>query len=168
MDNATKMMTLTADRLRDLLDYDKATGEFRWRVVRRGRCAQGAIAGWIREDGHRQIMINGHRYYANRLAVLHVTGQWPVAQVEHRHGVRDDNRWSEIREASRSGNCQNQRAAQRHNKLGLLGVSQLGGKFQARIGVNHKRLRLGYFATAQAAHEAYLAAKRIHHSTCSI
>jgi hypothetical protein len=48
-------MELTAERLRELLDYDPETGVFRWKMNRR----RGKVAGTLRPDGYRQIGIDG-------------------------------------------------------------------------------------------------------------
>lgn len=67
---------------------------------------------------------------------------------------------------------QNQRRARSDNKrAGLLGAAfhKASGKFRARIGLpDGKQKHIGLFATAQEAHEAYVAAKRQYHSFCTI
>ena len=39
---------LSADQLRELLDYDCDTGVFTWRVTRTGTATAGSVAGCIR------------------------------------------------------------------------------------------------------------------------
>lgn len=58
---------LSAERLRELLDYDPQTGEFAWKPQK---------AGTLTSDGYIQICVDGKRYRAQRLAVLHMTGKW--------------------------------------------------------------------------------------------
>jgi hypothetical protein len=93
-----KQGTLTAHRLRQLLDYDSATGLFRWRANPR----VGRVAGYVKQDGARRIKINGRTYMASRLAWLWMTGRWPVTEINHRNGVKDDDRIVNLREASHS------------------------------------------------------------------
>lgn len=70
-----RVITLTAHRLRELLDYNPETGEFRWRVHSgRGR-KPGQPAGVVEPNGYRTICVDGRRYQAQRLAWLHVTGE---------------------------------------------------------------------------------------------
>lgn len=52
---------LTAERARELLDYNPDTGEFRWRIARRGTARYGAIAGSFDSGGYRMIMVDGRR-----------------------------------------------------------------------------------------------------------
>ena len=154
---------ITAERLRDLLSYDPQTGEFRWvrpttRSVRVGDVAGSSGPGYV------GIFIDGYRYYAHRLAWLHMTGAFPRQQLDHINGDRRDNRFSNLRECSGSQNQQN-RAANKANRTGLVGVClhKRSGKFQAQITVQGKTRALGMFADPQAAHAAYLDAKRAAH-----
>ena len=57
---------LTAQRLRELLDYAPDTGRFYWRV-RSGRASAGGEAGTWSGDGYRDIKIDGTIYRAHRL-----------------------------------------------------------------------------------------------------
>jgi hypothetical protein len=95
-------MTLTASRLRKLLSCDKATGIFRWLVRTSNRVRVGGVAGSKRADGYRKIAIDGVSYVAQRLAVLHITGEWPAKSVPRRNLDRADNRWVNIRGAARA------------------------------------------------------------------
>ncbi len=156
------MKTLTAERLREVLDYFPETGVFRWKIARPG-IAVGAVAGRVNGQGYRQICIDGRRYQAHRFTWLYVHDRWPMAEIDHINGIRDDNRLTNLREASRSDNTQNLRRAQCNNKVGLLGVTKSLGKFQAQIKVGGKKLYLGTFETAELAYAAYVAAKRQFH-----
>lgn len=70
-----KTERLTIDRLRQVLDFDPATGLFRWRIGRRG-CSIGRPAGTV-ENKYRIIRIDGVDYQAARLAWLWVNEEWP-------------------------------------------------------------------------------------------
>lgn len=158
---------LTAERVRELLDYDPATGWLTWRSSR-GRVKAGARAGCIDQLGYRKIGFDCVAVRAHRLIWLHVHGVWPTNEIDHRNGNRDDNWLANLRDVTISGNAQNRRRARADSQTGLLGASPYRGGFRAEIMVNRKRLRLGCFDTPEAAHAAYLAAKRSLHSTCSI
>lgn len=150
-------MTLTAQRLREVLDYDPQSGVFTWRISNNGR--QGQRAGSINTGGHRQIEIGGRSYVAHRLAWLHVHGEWPSLQLDHKNGQKDDNRLVNLRPATGSQNCANAKR-RRDNTSGLKGVSwhPRQRKWIARLGVDGRIRHLGCFEDKAEAHEAYIRA----------
>lgn len=156
---------LTAERLRELLHYDPDTGIFTWvnDAGSGGRIKSGSIAGGRAKDGYVKIHVDGKQYLAHRLAWLYMTGSWPAADIDHRYGILDDNRWHEIRSVTHQHNLQNQRKARVDNRCGLLGVSIYKGRPRAKIKVNGKQVHLGYFKTPELAHSAYLEAKALFH-----
>lgn len=151
---------LTPERLEQLAFYEPETGLFRWKVSYGVKRVKGQPAGYLDDAGYLRLKLDGVEYMAHRVAWFAVHGRWPVEELDHVNGVRNDNRLSNLREASRSLNMQNQKRAQRGQKTGLLGVYSAGAGFSSFIQVNKIRTYLGYFATAEAAHEAYLKAKR--------
>lgn len=150
---------LTVSRLRELLHYDPQTGIFRWRVARRPNIKAGDEAGWLHKDGCRMIGIDQREYKAHRLAWFYMTGHWPV-EIDHRNGARGDNCFENLRELPHALNLQNQRRAKSTNRTGLLGVTLFNGTFRAQIMLNGKNIYLGCYPTAEAAHRAYVVAKR--------
>lgn len=71
---------LTAEKLRDLLDYDQDSGIFTWRSTGSGR-VRGQPAGSVWKTGYRFIHIEGLDHQASRLAWLHVYGELPAGQI---------------------------------------------------------------------------------------
>lgn len=149
---------ITAEQLRSVLHYDPDTGVFTW-IVSRPKIRVGQVAGCLEGRGYRRICIDGRLYYAHRLAWLYVNGYWPSAEVDHKFGVRNDNRIGELREATHAQNCQNRRSARLDNKSGLLGVCNDRGRPVAKITLDYKSMHLGTFDTPEDAHAAYLCAK---------
>lgn len=86
-------MNLTADRLRDVLRYDPATGIFVWVVLLSNKGPIGAAAGSTDKHGYINIGIDNKEYKAHRLAWLYVTSEWPKTGIDHRNGVPSDNRF---------------------------------------------------------------------------
>lgn len=161
-------LALTADRLREVLSYDKESGQFT-RLV----CGDDSLVGptgEVNHHGYERIAVDGNTYQAHRLAWLHVTGTWPALYIDHIDGNRSNNRWANLREASREVNNQNQRRAHKDNKTGFLGVyfHKASGLFASRICVDRKSIMVGYFHTPEEAHAAYLKAKRELHEGCTI
>ena len=152
----------SAERVRELLHYDPNTGVFTRLVSRRGINAKvGDVAGSVNAKGYLRITIDGSDYAGHRIAWLHVHGHAPAGEIDHINGQKDDNRIDNLRVVGRSGNMQNQRRARAINPSGFLGVHFHAGakKWRAQIGVDGALHRLGLFATAEEAHEAYLRAK---------
>lgn len=167
---------LTAETLRQLLDYDPATGVFTWfpreetdRFVKTWNARfAGKTAGRSKpnKNGYLEIAIDGKLYYIQRLAWLYMTGEWPSVNVDHEDRNKSNNRWSNLREATVPQNARNM-AAHKDNKSGFKGVSvtsiACAKKFVAFIRVEGKNRNLGYYYTAEEAHEAYKAAAAKHH-----
>lgn len=150
---------LTAERLRALVSYDQSTGVFIRLLTRAANAQSGSVAGWSRADGRRRILIEGRYYYAHRLAWLYMTGEWPTAQIDHINGDPADNRFINLREATRTQNCANI-GLPRHNTSGLKGTTAVKGRWQAQIQVGGKKIYLGKYATKEEAHAAYLSAAK--------
>lgn len=144
---------LTQERLKEVLRYNRRTGLFHWR-------ATGKRAGTIVNNGYVRIGIDGGQYAAHRLAFLYVTGEWPKGEVDHRYGIKTDNRWKELRDTTTSKNQHNRRLPNAGHTLPLGVTAHRCGKFQAYIQVNKKARYLGLHATPQLAEAAYLKAKR--------
>lgn len=157
---AVRHPDLTCERLRELLSYNEATGQFRWRIQR--QCVRdGAIAGGPDYKGYIRIKVDGRKYFAHRLAWLYVYGRWPVDLLDHIDRQRTNNAIANLREVSNQLNSHNQRVVRR-SRVGLLGVSlsPTPGKFVARIAVEGKDHHLGTYPNAVEAYEAYVSAKR--------
>ena len=158
-------MLLTQSRLKELVAYDPETGIFT-RLVRTANSTRvGDIAGGVMAIGYRIIKIDGRPYRAHRLAWLYMTGDWPVDGMDHINGARDDNRISNLREATQTQNGQNQ-AIHCNNKCGFMGVDwhRASGKWRSQIGFEGRLKHLGLFDSPDDAHAAYVAAKAEMHT----
>jgi hypothetical protein len=156
---------LTQARLKELLSYDPETGCFTW--IRKSSVFSnikiGAEAGSRLAHGYRQIKIDGHQELLHRLAFLCVNGKFPVAEIDHINLDKSDNRWGNLREASKSLNHGNMPKSKR-NTSGLKGafwhVSKL--RWYSSITQNGKSQHLGCFSTPEDAHAAYaIAAEKL-------
>lgn len=149
--------TLTAERLRQVLDYDPEAGVFTWCVTLSPRAVVGTRAGTLTPKGYRRIAIDGVLHRASRLAWLYVHGCWPVKTMDHINRVRDDDRIGNLRDVSTAENNENKTP----NKHGFPGVQRnsLSPGFIAVIKANRQRYHLGVFATAEEAGAAYAEAR---------
>jgi hypothetical protein len=158
-------MALTADYLREVLDYNPETGEFRWKRHMSNRRGAGQEAGCIcSRSGYRLIGIKGVVHKANRLAWLYVHGEWPDRFVDHINGKTGDDRIANLRLATHQENLCN-RGRQKNNRSGYKGVClhKPSQKWHARINSKGRQHYLGIFNTPEEAHQAYsLAAQQLH------
>lgn len=161
---------LTAARLRELLHYDPATGLFTWRVTRGRTAKAGGLAGVKTTEGYIQVTIDGQGHQAHRLVFLHTTGEWPVGEVDHIDGVRDNNAQGNLRDVSKRTNSENRVCASVTNKVGLLGVEKHRNceRYRATIRSKGRLYRAGWFDTPEIAHAVYVQMKRLLHEGCTI
>lgn len=157
---------LTPERLRSVLDYDPATGIFRWKQAtsKASRVKIGDIAGCLhKSSGYIVIWLDMHPYQAQCLAWLYVRGKWCPEDVDHENQNKTDNSELNLRSATTSQNKANGRVYA-NKPTGLpKGVTKNGNKYRAQIVKNYKHTHLGYFDNPEDAHAAYAsAAKRVH------
>ena len=153
-----------------LLSYDKSTGELRWLKNKGSRAKANTVAGNKFGVGYLRLTVDGNQLLAHRVAWLLATGEWPRNEIDHINGNKADNRLANLRDVDRKTNSQNIRSPHKDNKSGLLGASwnKKSGKWQATIKLAGKTAHLGEFPTAEAAHGAFVLAKRNYHLGCSI
>lgn len=114
--------------VREFFDYDPETGIVTWRVrdvkwfvdtVRYSaetHCAwwnrrfSGKEAGAVNNDTkYRTVGIKGRKNYPiHRIIWLWMTGEWPDT-IDHENGIRDDNRWCNLRNVTAKQNSQNRK-----------------------------------------------------------
>ncbi len=143
------------------MDYDADTGIAVWKWRRdvpdrvNTRWA-GKPVGGLDKQGYLVVGIRYRSYKLHRIIWLIQTGEWPPEDVDHCNRIAGDNRWCNLREATRSENSANSRA----RRSGPKGVTWYAArrKWRAQIrkdGVNHW---LGDHKTEEGAHAAYKAA----------
>lgn len=158
-------MTVTQERLKELLHYDPETGVFIRRTSVNNCYKAGEIAGSVNTLGYIVLGVDRRFYKAHRLAWLYMTGDWPASQVDHINRVKNDNRWVNLRAATNAQNMQN-KAKRSDNTSGFVGVVWVPrlNKWAARITVGGRTIQLGCFDSPFAAHDARVAAAAIHHT----
>lgn len=165
-----KMRVISQEELKENVHYDPLTGVFIW-IISNSSCVKiGNVAGGLKNDGYIHIGINGKQYLAHRLAWLYMTGEMPKEDIDHKNGIKSDNWFDNLRQATHKQNQQNRTKPQSNNTTGYLGVIffKQTGKYAAQISINGKLKYLGYFHTPEEAHEAYLTEKRKRHAFCTI
>jgi hypothetical protein len=147
---------MTADELRARVGYDPESGIFYGR--------HGRPIGMPHNAGYVTVSVMGRKWLAHRIAWLYARGEWPKV-IDHINGDRGDNRLCNLREVTKRANSQNMRGAMSNSASRLIGASpdKQTGRWLSQIRIDGKKHHIGRFDTAAEAHQAYLAAKRIHH-----
>ena len=145
-----------------MLEYNPDAGLFTWRVRRKPCIIPGQIAGTLNKGhGYVIVCIDGRLYKAHRLAWFYMTETWPKADIDHINMIRADNRWSNLREATRAQNKTNE-AKRTNNTSGYKGVTwnKRAQRWIAQLQCDGKKMHLGRFATAEDAYIAYVIAAK--------
>jgi len=169
-----KREKLTQEIVRELIDYFPETGACIWKErdvkwfanpqVQKSwnkRCAGKPALMAKSGIGYLCGTIFNKKMYVHRLAWFWMTGEWPD-QIDHINGIRDDNRWKNLRNVSILVNHKNQKA-RTNNTSGYKGVwfhKQLE-KWAAEITINGINKKLGTFDTPELAFESYCAEAKI-------
>jgi len=142
---------ITQNKVRELLDYNRETGVFIWKVSIKGTKGKGKEAGTLTSKGYRDVCVEGKKYGMHRLAFLYELGYVPE-NVDHINGIKSDNRWNNLRPATTSDNSCNCKG--RGTRSGYKNVyydPRGKAKFFAIIRKNKKSYHTGYFETAEEA-----------------
>lgn len=154
---------MNAKRLKHLLHYCPDSGVFTWKNPTTLWQKSGDVAGTLHHSGYVYIRVDKKTYCAHRLAFLFMTNTFPSDQIDHINRIKSDNRWVNLRAATRSQNKMN--STMKNNTSGKKGVTwkKSTGKWQASIRVNGKDYHLGYYADIEDAAVAYKNIARILH-----
>lgn len=165
------MAEMSAETLRATFSVGEH-GQIYWVCDASTKIRAGRKAGTQSHKGGRiYVKFRGKSIAAHRLVWMLAYGKWPDGLIDHINGDPSDNRLENLRDANASTNSQNRRGAQKNSHCGLLGVSKHNATprpYRARLQVGDRVIRIGGFATAEAAHAAYIEAKRAHHQGCTI
>jgi hypothetical protein len=159
------MTKITHEELLTVLDYDKNTGVFTWKI-HTTNTKIGQIAGNRKENDtwYRLIRYKGKGYLAHRLAWFYVNCEWPNGIVDHIDRDKDNNRIANLRIVTAHENAQNinkHNGAKKKNKSKYIGVSRSStGKWYTRIMAYGKNYYGGSYDTELEAHNAYLELKQ--------
>jgi hypothetical protein len=155
-------LKITGNTLEMFLDYDPETGLFTRKVTTGPHGVIGEVAGGINDEGYVIIFLRRIKLRAHRLGWAWMTGEWPVNDIDHINGDRADNRFKNLREATRSQNLQNA-GLRSSNKTGYKGVHFCNErqKYVAQIKINKWPKVLGRFQTLEEAVSARLAAEKM-------
>lgn len=113
----------------------------------------GRKVGSLNKNGYVYFSLKKKRYLLHRVVFFLHNGYFPKI-VDHKNGVRSDNRIENLREADASKNQMNRKVSY-GKRFGIKGVYDARGKFNASIHLNGKKVHLGNFETKEEAKAAY-------------
>lgn len=161
--------------LNECFNYDPDTGVLSWKTrpvhhfkppyLNRWNVKNaGNIVSTISHYGYIVVGIDGVKHPAHRVIFKLMTGLDPAEYIDHINNIKNDNRWSNLREATQSENERN-RPVDRDNVAGLKGVTfhKLKNKYSARIAVNGEHIYLGIYDSAEEAHAVFVDASLKYH-----
>lgn len=161
---------VTAEELRELLEYDPLTGQLWWKprplkyfedrggryTARRSKrifdtTYAGTLAlNCLNQSGYLRGNLFGRLMLAHRAAYIITTGHPLVTsqQIDHVNGVRSDNRWANLRLATNTQNQHNSKSA-KGSSSEFVGVAwdRFANKWCAYISPENRKVHLGYFET---------------------
>ena len=154
--------------LKELFDYSPGTGDLTWKVPY-GKSKIGDKVGFrvpspkFGRGGPSALYVyyGGREYTVHVLIWIWMTGEPPKAEIDHENRDNNDNRWLNLREATRAQNQTNTNLY-RNNKCGRRGVHRFKGRFRAVISIDGRNRHLGYYDSEDAAAEAWRAAADKH------
>lgn len=130
---------LTQELLRNLFTYYEESGVLT-RKVGSGSFEAGSIAGHIhKKSGYVRVIINNKSYAAHRLIWLYMTGILleETSHIDHINGDKADNRWINLRLASRSENNSNV-GLRKDNTSGIKGLRFAETFIECRVAFKRK------------------------------
>ncbi len=144
------MTDLTHEKLKSIFNYNPLNGSFTY-IIRVSGKMPGTTINYYPKDRYKVIIIEKQKYYAHRLAWFYMTGEWPKKWIDHKNGNKSDNRWANLRLASKTENGCNRKISK--NSSGIKGVSfcKRTGKWQAQIKFKKKSHHLGRFSKIEDA-----------------
>lgn len=160
-----RVKTADIEAIKRVLHYDKTTGVFTRKVPSRTQKV-GDVAGSRVESPNKpgkfyiRVGVLGKYFWAHRLAVAWVTGQWPSHEIDHQDQDSENNAWDNLAQVTRQENVKNL-SKYRSNTSGFPGVNlRPNGKYRARLMINSKSVSLGDWDTPEEAMNARASAKK--------
>lgn len=135
-----------------LISYSPDTGEFTWVNPLRS-FEKGKVAGTVALKGrYIMIKVSSIGFLGHILAWLYMTGEFPDGELDHEDGNGLNNKWLNIRPATRAKNCQNRLS--KTNRHGFQGVLSRKDRYFGRVRMNKKNHFTGCYDSPEQAAEA--------------
>jgi hypothetical protein len=158
---------ISAERVRELLDYDSDTGAFFWRVANGSRKAGSSAGCYTDTERYPTLGIGNKQYSLHRLAWLYTFGYWPTNAIDHVNRDKHDNRLCNLRDVPTVINLQNVRGQSDHKNVTVRHAVNRSGDpytyYEVALNVMYKPIYIGRFKTLEAANAAAEEARLKYH-----
>jgi hypothetical protein len=158
-----KSRTININEIKSSFSYNEESGEI-IRIKFRGHPSNIKTLRKASKSRYPMIGFNGSSYLAHRIAWVIKTGENPTFDIDHINGNKWDNRWCNLRIATRSENRCNCEPSL-SNTSGTIGVTfhKLVKKYVAQIKKHGKSYHLGCFENIEDAIKCRKNAEKIFH-----
>lgn len=97
MQGKAKIPDFTHQEVLDALEYNPATGAFKWKIRPSKNVYPGSQAGGnLKGNGYRYISFKGYDLTEGRMAWFYMTGSWPERRIRYKNGRTDDCRFENM------------------------------------------------------------------------
>lgn len=155
---------ISHSRLKELFDYSPDGGFIRKVVLNRRSKVGEYVYGFSDRLGYKYASVDSKTYPMHRL--IWAWHGHEESELDHVNRIRSDNRIENLRPASRCQNMWN-KGKQSNNTSGVKGVCWKKDKdaWSVRLGVEGRRLHIGYFKEIELAELVAIEARAKYHGS---
>ena len=145
----------------DYISYDPVSGQFT-AIKDRGKIKKGDKLGTKTTNGYLVLGFRNKTQLCHRLAFLFMTGVFPELDVDHINGDRSDNRWTNLRQATRKQNSFN-RGENKSKPLPKNIYLHKSGRYRVKMKIEGVTMHFGYFTELDKALEKARSIQELYH-----
>ncbi|CAB5214076.1 putative NHN endonuclease [uncultured Caudovirales phage] len=152
---------MNQELLKELFDYKD--GQLYWKKSTNTKIVVGSLAGSLDCKGYKSVQVNGKTWKLHRAIFLMHYGYLP-SQIDHINGIKDDNRIENLREATTSNNCLNQKLRKTNtSKIKNVSWHKKHQKWYVQLQVFGKPKHIGCFGSLELAELVAIEARNKYH-----